>query len=133
MLDIETIVTIVTAMAGGSGIAGIIVAINARKRSKADAVKVIEEATSTLIKHYRDDNESIRLECHGLRQEVEDLTCRLDNDVDECRREISTLKEEVKTLQLKNIKLMSGIERLIHQVRSRGDMPVINPDEYFCD
>jgi predicted RNase H-like nuclease (RuvC/YqgF family) len=132
-IDVSFIVAVVMALAGGSGIAGIIIAISAKKKSRADTVKVIEEATTTLIAHYKEDNEAIRLECRGLRQEVEELTCRLDNDVEECKREINGLQEEVKTLKEKNQRLMIAVERLVYQIKSKGDVPVVRPEDFWAE
>ena len=132
-LDLSTIITLVTILAGGSGIAGIIVALSTKKKSKADAIKVIEEATSSLIQHYKEDNESVRKECSELKVEVETLTCRLDNDVEECRREIEGLRHEVATLKIKNGKLIDALNRLIYQIKSKGETPVIKAEDYWAE
>jgi predicted RNase H-like nuclease (RuvC/YqgF family) len=137
---IQLIVVLVTVLAGGSGIAGIIVAISTRKKYKAEAVKsgadatkVIEEAAGSLVDHYRRDNEAVRQECSELKKEVESLTCRLDNDMEECRLEIKNLQIEVETLKRKNGKLIEALNRLIWQIKSRGDEPVIKPDSDWAE
>ena len=137
---LQIIAALATLLAGWSGVAGVIVAISTRRKYKAQAVKtnadaskVIEEAASALVKHYREDNEAVRKECSELKAEVESLTCRLDNDVEECRREITSLKSEVASLKAKNGKLVEALNRLIFQIKSRGDEPVIKPDDSWAE
>ena len=132
-IDLQSIITLVGVLAGGSGLASIIIAINTRKKSKASATKIIEEAAASLVETYKRDNEAVRMECSQLKDKVNELTCKLDLNVESLEREIDTLREEIKTLKMRNSRLILGIDRLIYQIKSKGDTPVVDPKELLRD
>lgn len=111
------VVVITSLIAGASGIGAVITAINSKKKSKADALKTIEEATTALIEHYRRDNEEIRGDYNDLKDSMES-----------CINEIQGLKIKVADFEQKHGKLLIAIERLVHQVHSLGHKPVCGPE-----
>jgi len=111
--DMQTIVTIFTLLAGGSGIAGIIVALSAKKKNKAEASGIIEDAASSLVEQYRKDNIAIRANYDDLKLSME-----------QCVLEIEELKKKLVRFEVKHGKLLDAIDRLVHQIKSLNHQPV---------
>jgi len=111
--ELQTIITIFTLLAGGSGIAGIIVALSAKKKNKADASGVIEKAASSLVEQYRKDNATIRANYDDLKLSME-----------QCVIEIDELKKKLARFEARHSKLLDAIDRLVHQIRSLNHRPV---------
>ncbi len=114
-IDTTTFLTALTVLAGGSGIAGIIVALSTRKKSKAEAAHIIEQAASDLVSRFRDHNTSLIAECQDLKGKVDTLTVRVDEN-ETCQSQltfkIEKLEEEKKTLQERVTKLTEQVEAL---------------------
>jgi len=102
--ELQTIITIFTLLAGGSGIAGIIVALNAKKKTKAEASGIIEDAASSLVEQYRKDNITIRANYDDLKLSME-----------QCVIEIEELKKKLVRFEVRHSKLLDAIDRLVHR------------------
>jgi FtsZ-binding cell division protein ZapB len=121
VLDNQLLITILTLIAGGSGIGGIIISLSTKKKSKAEASKIIEEAAGQLVERYRDHNNSLIQECVGLksnteelRREIETLKGRVDEN-DACQ---TTLKRQIMDLEIEKRSLTIKIQRLQEQVKA---------------
>jgi predicted RNase H-like nuclease (RuvC/YqgF family) len=93
---------------GGTGIAAIIVAVTSRKKTKADAAKVIQEAAASQVCRMQEEVDRWQTECHELRSEMEELRTRVDEN-DTCQ---STLKIQIEQLQREKRELIKRVEIL---------------------
>jgi len=109
------LVTIITMIFGGSGVAGIIVALTTRRKSRADALKVIEEAASAQVDRMRIEAETWRNECIGMRKEIAEMECKLEA-VDVCqnglRAKVIELEEKLVAVETENKMLKARIVEL---------------------
>lgn len=113
--DLATLLSVVGLVGGGTGIAAIIVAVTSRKKTKADALQVIEAAASAQVTRMREEAESWRGECINLRGEMDTLKGKVE-ETESCqtilKRQISTLEYEKRTLIEKVEELKKRIDGL---------------------
>ena len=107
-VDWAMILSVVGIVGGGTGIAAIIVAITSRKKTKADATKIIQEAAAAQVCRMQEEVERWQTECHSLREEMEVLKGRVDEN-DTCQ---STLKHQIEQLQREKRELIARVEVL---------------------
>jgi chromosome segregation ATPase len=107
------------------------------EETRARAARIIEDTAADQVIRVREEAERVALqmrkereqsgrweaECTSLRREVAELTCRMDTDMDACKQEIRLLQTQVELLKEKNTKLLEAIEKLVKQVKQRGEIP----------
>jgi predicted RNase H-like nuclease (RuvC/YqgF family) len=113
-VDLPTLLTVLTLLAGGSGIAGIIVALATRNKSKADATKIIQEAAGELVTSTRTEADRWRKECTELRTEVDTLSGKVD-ETTACQ---TMLKGKVETLEWEKKQLTIQVATLTEKVKA---------------
>ena len=104
-VDLSTILTLV---AGTSGIGGILVAVSTRKKTKADAMAVIQQAAANQVLRMEEEATKWKAECHLLRDELEELKSKVDEQ-DACQ---TTLQHQISTLEIEKRDLQIKVERL---------------------
>lgn len=126
------IMAIISVLAGSTVLSAVIVGIFARKRnaaeaaakiaeakkSQADATKSMEDAMSGIVEHYK-----------SAYVEVKDDYEVLKDNMGECLREIQALKSKLDRFEKRHADMLDVIERLVHQIKSRGDTPVCDLPE----
>lgn len=104
-VDFTTLLSIV---AGTSGIGGILVAISTRRKTKADALSIIQEAAARQVERMEAEATLWKNECHILREELEELRGKVDEQ-DACQ---TTLKNQVAELEREKRGLLEEITKL---------------------
>lgn len=103
------------AIGGIAGVAAIIVALSGRRKAKAEAVDIIQEAAGNIVEQYRSHNKDLISECVGLKSDLEILRGRMDEN-ETCqttlKRQIADLETEKRDLQNKVFELTSRIVEL---------------------
>ena len=99
-------------IAGTSGIGGILVAISTRRKTKADALSIIEQAAANQVLRMQQEAEKWQNECHDLRNELETVKGRLDEQ-DACQ---TTLRVQVATLEREKADLLNKLEGLKRRI-----------------
>jgi chromosome segregation ATPase len=107
-IDSSTLLTLLSLFAGGSGIAGIIVALSTRKKGRAEAAKIIEDAAASQVCRMQEEARRWQTECHELRIELELIKGRVDEN-DACQ---TTLKHQIEQLQREKRELIARVEVL---------------------
>jgi chromosome segregation ATPase len=97
MISNTWLTIIITIISGGYliGIAGLVVAISGRKKTKADALSVMEGVAASQVQRMEEEAERWRNECIGLRNEVGKLAVRVDES-EACQ---NTLQDQITGLE----------------------------------
>lgn len=107
----------------GAIIGAIITGLFLRRKTNADATDSISAAAVKIAKTAVDDL-------------IDPLVARitgLEEQAQESKAEISRLKLTLDRYAKRVIYLMSGIETLLRQIKSKGDTPCWSPDEWSPD
>ena len=104
--------TILGLIAGTSGVGGILVAISTRKKTKADALSIIDQAAANQVLRMQQEAERWHRECQDLRSEVDTLKGRLDEQ-DACQ---TTLRVQLSALEREKADLLNKLEQLKRRV-----------------
>jgi peptidoglycan hydrolase CwlO-like protein len=107
-VDWAIILSALGIIGGGTGIAAIIVAITSRKKTKADATKIISEAAGEQVKRLEAEALRWQHECHDLRADVEELKGKAEK-THSCQ---TLLTEQIEQLQEEKRKFIKRIEVL---------------------
>ena len=124
-VDWHVFATIIIGIASSSVLTGLIVALATKKKIAAEAsdkdasaAKKFEEAASGLVEQYRQDNKMVRAQY-----------TKLVDDMHECLLEMQTLKAKVNAFADRHARLLSVIEKLVHQIKSYSKDPVCTVEE----
>lgn len=104
--------TILSLIAGVSGLGGIIVAMATRRKTKADALSIIQQAAANQVTRMEEEAEKWKTECHLLRDELEDVKGRVDEQ-DACQ---TALKNQVAELEREKRGLLEEVSKLRRRV-----------------
>jgi hypothetical protein len=105
---IQLILTFLGVLAGGSGVAGVIIALSTKKKSKAETANIIQEAAGELIEKYRAHNKDLITECVDLKSEMSALAKKVEeNSI--CQ---GLLTEEIRLLKNDKVLLIDRVKEL---------------------
>ncbi len=104
-VDVSTLLTLI---AGTSGIGGILVAISTRRKTKADAMSIVQQAAANQVLRMEEEATKWKEECHLLRDELEDLRGKVDEQ-DACQ---TSLKNQVAELEREKRGLLEEVSKL---------------------
>jgi predicted nucleic acid-binding Zn-ribbon protein len=108
-VDISTILSII---AGTSGIGGILVAISTRRKTKADAMSIVQQAAANQVLRMEEEAQRWKNECTTLRDELEEIRGKVDEQ-DACQ---TTLKSQVAQLEREKSALLEEVGKLRNRV-----------------
>ena len=108
-IDTATLFPILGGAVGAiTGIAAIITAISSRKKTKADATKIIQEAAASQLERMQAEIDRWQHECHDLRTTLEIVKTKVEeNDI--CQ---TYLQYTVEALQRENEQLRRRVDEL---------------------
>jgi hypothetical protein len=114
-IDSSTFLTVLSLFAGGSGIAGIIVAFSTRKKGRAEAAKIIEDAAASQVCRMQEEAKRWQAECLELRIDVEELKIKAEEttscqtlmtlQIEQLQKEKKELIARVEVLEKENARL----------------------------
>lgn len=108
-IDLATTIPILGGLVGAiTGVAAIITAVSSRKKTKADATKIIQEAAAAQVCRMELEIEKWQRECFELRDTLENVKKKVDeNDI--CQTD---LQYKVERLQHENEQLRRRVDEL---------------------
>lgn len=121
-VDWAIILSMLGIIGGGTGIAAIIVAITSRKKTKADATKIIQEAAAAQVCRMQEEVNRWQAECHELRGELNGIRGRVEEN-ESCQ---TILKVQIEQLQREKKELLYRVEVLEREnarLRGRKESP----------
>ena len=95
-----------------SGLGGIITAVATRRKTKADALGIIQTAAANQVLRMEEEATKWKEECHLLRDELEELKGKVDEQ-DACQ---TTLQHQILTLQDEKKELQARVAELSHRI-----------------
>jgi gas vesicle protein len=109
MIDLANWIPILGGLVGAiTGVAAIITAISSRKKTKADATKIIQEAAAAQVCRMELEIEKWQRECFELRETLEAVKVKVEeNHI--CQ---SDLQFQIEALQKENEKLRKRVDEL---------------------
>ena len=112
-INLETLLPLLGIIGGGTGVAAIIVAVSSRKKTKADATSIIQAAAAAQVERMAAEAERWRNECHELRDKVDLINGRVDEQ-DACQ---TTLKSQIGQLEIEKRALLEEVGKLRNRVQ----------------
>jgi cell division protein FtsB len=108
-IDLATLIPILGGFVGAiTGIAAIITAISSRKKTKADATKIIQEAAAAQVCRMEQEITRWQNECLELRETLDSVKAKVEeNHI--CQ---SDLQFQIEALQKENEKLRKRVDEL---------------------
>jgi peptidoglycan hydrolase CwlO-like protein len=108
IVDWAILLSVLGIIGGGTGIAAIIVAITSRKKTKADATKIIQEAAAAQVCRMQEEVDRWQAECHELRSDVEELKLKAE-ETSSCQ---TSMTLQIEQLQKEKKELIARVEVL---------------------
>jgi predicted nucleic acid-binding Zn-ribbon protein len=116
-IDLQQLLTLIAIICGPGGL---LIAVLTRRKTKADALAIIQAAAANQVTRLEEEAEKWKVECHGLRDELEEIKGKVDEQ-DACqttlKRQVEDLEREKKTLLEEVGKLRKRVEDLEQENR----------------
>ena len=109
-IDIAQLLTVLAIITGPGGL---LIALMTRKKTKADAMSIIDQAAANQVLRMQEEAERWHRECHELRGELEIMRGRIDEN-DACQ---TTLKGQLTQLEIEKRVLLEEVSKLRNRVQ----------------
>jgi chromosome segregation ATPase len=108
-IDVQQLLTLIAIICGPGGL---LIAVLTRRKTKADAMAIIQESAAKQVTRLEEEAEKWKVECHGLRDELEEIKGKVDEQ-DACQ---TTLKRQVEDLEREKRSLLDEVSKLRRRV-----------------